>query len=148
MLRQVSVSVRGAVAARACSLHRLPCLDLDTRPDPLSCELLRLVPARLQLDALRGASRMLFTRRERWARQRLLKRCRRPLLHAAAASISDGAAPKPASDVFSIELAVRDYELDQFGVVNNAVYANYAEHGAALSAEAMTPNNLRHCILC
>ncbi len=29
---------------------------------------------------------------------------------------------------FSLELAVRDYECDQQGIVNNAVYQNYLEH--------------------
>ncbi len=32
------------------------------------------------------------------------------------------------STVFSIELAVRDYECDIQGIVNNAIYQNYLEH--------------------
>ena len=32
------------------------------------------------------------------------------------------------SDVFSIEVGVRDYELDMQGILNNSVYMNYLEH--------------------
>ncbi|HIB45782.1 MAG TPA: acyl-CoA thioesterase, partial [Candidatus Lambdaproteobacteria bacterium] len=29
---------------------------------------------------------------------------------------------------FALKMTVRDYELDRFGVINNAVYQNYLEH--------------------
>src|SRR5690606_40626326 len=32
------------------------------------------------------------------------------------------------SEIFSLEMSVRDYECDMQGVVNNAVYQNYLEH--------------------
>uniref|UniRef100_A0A803KUZ2 Thioesterase domain-containing protein n=1 Tax=Chenopodium quinoa TaxID=63459 RepID=A0A803KUZ2_CHEQI len=51
-----------------------------------------------------------------------------PLACATNAPAIDVGNGKGAVEFFEIEMKVRDYELDQFGVVNNARYANYIEH--------------------
>ncbi|XP_066350442.1 acyl-acyl carrier protein thioesterase TE3, chloroplastic-like [Miscanthus floridulus] len=52
----------------------------------------------------------------------------RPLA-VSAQSISPQAGLRLEEKFFEVEMKVRDYELDQYGVVNNAVYARYCQHG-------------------